>query len=423
MKRVCPQAIKAIATVCLMVAVFFVLSLLASTIPSGNIKQNVLSSIETIEEEGLKHRIGNIFLFRLDNFTDALMLNIAQGIDAEKPVESAVKDTYYLKDDRMSILSATKDIAENKFDDVYPTDYARYWHGYLVLLRPLLLFTDYTGIRTINYICFGLIIIGLYLLMHLNKHHRTLLTAFIASLAAINFPMIPLSMQFSTVFYISFITSAVIIRQCNKGQNAKKNLCSIFLITGGVTAFFDLLTVPLVTLCLPLTLFLYTSDTPTRSKYRQLLSSAAAWAAGYCSVWTSKWLIAAVTTGYDITDAISAAIMRTSTEYDDYDMSFYGIFCFLKQYPLLLTTSFAAAALLIAFYIYLYLRSKKAFVANSWLLVIAAMPFAWCIVLRNHSVIHHWFVWRIFFISIMANLLFLSKIIGKQRHAKLSSVE
>ena len=33
-----------------------------------------------------------------------------------------------------------------------PFSYARYWHGYLIWLRPLLLVTDITGVRVVQYL-------------------------------------------------------------------------------------------------------------------------------------------------------------------------------------------------------------------------------------------------------------------------------
>ena len=106
-------------------------------------------------------------------FTDALMLNTAYSIDSEKPIESALLarknyipgQTQTISKDREKNLGASKSHTD-KYGNIFQVDelyglmhgenitesfeYARYWHGYLIFLRPLLLVLSYERNKNIN---------------------------------------------------------------------------------------------------------------------------------------------------------------------------------------------------------------------------------------------------------------------------------
>ncbi len=159
-----------IVLICLYVAMM----VLSSIIPSSAIKENVTKSSEYLKQYGekeivdLKYKKEEIFLF-----TDALMLNTAYSIDSENPIESALLarknyipgQTQTISKDREKNLGASK-IHTDKNGNIFQVDelyglmhgenitesfeYARYWHGYLILLRPLLLVTSYKRNKNAN---------------------------------------------------------------------------------------------------------------------------------------------------------------------------------------------------------------------------------------------------------------------------------
>jgi len=385
-----------------MTFVFLALSAVSNIIPRERVKDNILRSADIIDGEGLKHRIGGFFLFRLDNFTDALMLNIVAGTDSSRPVSSAMKSSFHLTDDRSSVTEGTRRILSDRHEGLHCIDYERYWHGYTATLRPLLTFTDYGGIRVINYICLTALILILGTLIY-RRSGMQMLAAFVLSLIVFNFWIVPLSMQFSTTFYIAFAAAIILLLYGRTDLHA----LYIFTATGCVTSYLDLLSTPLITLGLPLIIYLADRDNSKAGNCKDVIRYSAAWLAGYSFIWISKWLLAYLITGYDITDAVDAAVFRTSTaEFNNVDMSLYGLLMMLCSRPAALT---ALLLLLTAFTwlnIHLFRRNCRGFRDNAWLLVIASMPIIWCLVLRNHSIVHCWFVWRIFIVSFMAYLLF-----------------
>lgn len=131
------------------------------------------------------------------------------------------------------------------------------------------------------------------------------------------------------------------------------------------------------------------------------------WAVGYAGIWIAKWLLASVLTGYDISDAAQQISVRTATEFMNVDMSLWGIASFIFAHK---TIFFALATVTIAFIsltIWQYQRNPLLFKKYSYLLLIAAFPLFWFLAIRNHCVIHYWFVWRLSAITIFAYGLFL----------------
>ena len=134
------------------------------------------------------------------------------------------------------------------------------------------------------------------------------------------------------------------------------------------------------------------------------------WLIGYAGIWIMKWILAYILIGYDIDKAIHQVAVRTSTTYGDFDMSFMGIARFLFARTKLLITIAACLAIFLLLNIWMYIKNKIAFKRDYYLLLIALLPVVWFILIRNHSVIHCWFVWRLAVISVFAYSLFLLRI-------------
>ena len=400
---------KSIIVIITMISLCFIFSIIPNLIPGDKIKKNLDKSIDIIILDDSKQPFCNLIFFKLDNFTDALMLNIANNVDSNTPLKSAMENKYYI-DDNFDIITTTKRIINNDYSNATPINYTRYWHGNQLFLRPLLLICDYNGIRIVNYI--GLSILFVFLCFLLIKYRlTTVVISLCISAIVMNLWIVPLSMQFSTTFYISFIASIILLLMLNKNCIIKKNIFHFFIVVGGATSFFDLLTTPLITLGIPLIIYTSIINKNIKEIIYSVVSCSIAWIIGYSIVWISKWCFAHYIIGYNFHDAISTIIFRTSTEYNDFDMSFIGIFDFMMNHaPIAFYIAIILSILFIIFNLILYYKKKNAFIENCFLLLISSMPIIWCIVLRNHSIIHCRFVWRVFLISMVSYILFLSNI-------------
>lgn len=300
------------------------------TIPQSAIKENVIISAHTLEKEGLHKSFLNHSLFTMDNFTDALMLNLAISANNEHPIEAGMMNyNYKSKNYFIDLAYDTEKVAQGKTDNLDKNSYGRYWQGYQVTLRPLLIIFTYPQIRILNYIIFTLLIISIIWLFA-QRISTGVAILFGASLLLINFPIVPYSMQFSTCFYIAFISMILLIK-CPILTKSNSNIFCSFFIIGGITSYLDFLTTPQLTLGLPLIVYMLTKH--PQNTWRTVIAISIAWFLGYGLLWASKWMMGYLLTGNNIlADAMESAKFRISTKYNNMDMSLSNIFhFFFKQ--------------------------------------------------------------------------------------------
>ena len=395
----------------LVLIIFFILLLfLAHIIPEKYLSNNVKKSAITIQNEGLYPKFFNLKLYQLDNYTDALMLNLAVSVDSKNPLEAGMINNYYNSGNFWDLAKDTEMIADGNTATLKTDSYGRYWQGYLVILRPALCFFDYGKIRVTNYILlFSLLVLSAFLIA--KRISKKVMILFLVSLLLINFPIVPLSMQFSTVFYIA-LTSIVYLLYQREQLNIQDRFLILFFTIGGCTSFLDFLTVPIVTLGLPLTIYILSSNI-TIKKSIVVIKGSLVWGLGYGLIWASKWIIGGAITGVDILgDAMEWEGIRTSNLYKGMEMTFPAIIEFVyqglseKHYLWTLYLGTALLVLTIAIYPFL-LKSKEAFMQNLYLLLIVSMVPAWYLLLKNHSMEHGWMTWRALVVSIFAGILFI----------------
>lgn len=175
-------------TFLVIISIVMILLTLACLFPSSLIKENVKKSSEALVKEGnrkIYYSIANFSYHQFDNYTDALMINIACSVDNEQPMYSAfVARKNYIKgvtekitedyvgdlksSSKYEYLDQVHELNDTANGDAKESfEYARYWHGDLIFLRPLLLLFDYNQIRIINTII--LVLLAIYLLVLVNK--------------------------------------------------------------------------------------------------------------------------------------------------------------------------------------------------------------------------------------------------------------
>lgn len=405
------KIIKKIFIVYLLLLSFcFVSVLLVHLIPQSWIKSNVISSLQTIQNEGLYPNLLNFKLFQLDNFTDAIMCDIAISGEHKTPVVSSMGNFYYRSENFFDIATDAEKAANGQMDGLSKVSYGRYWQGYLVFLRPLLIVFDYSQIRILYYFIFALLI-GVISYLSFKKN-KIVFFSFLSTLVIFNVFIIPLSLQFSTVFIIAFV--AIIVILLNPDKYSKEiSYLPLFFIIGGCTSFFDFLTAPLITLGLPL-LFLVESDKKQwKEKILMVVKISIVWGIGYGLIWASKWLLGSIFTDVNIlNDAMNSSAKRTSNDYRGMEMTISNILKFIWQNIVLrgLQVYIYILAIVGVALIFVYTRlvkSKEVLLNNVYLLLIALMVPLWFLVLRNHSIQHGWFTWRAASISVFALILFI----------------
>ena len=127
-------------------------------IPVENMQRNVEKSMDIFMEEGENPFVLNGYKgSSLDNYTDAIMLGSAVYGEGDEPAAVRAMRVSRASGAADAPMESLDMYLENRGTEGGHTDYARYWHGYLVFLKPLLCFLDYVQIRILN----GILLIGM----------------------------------------------------------------------------------------------------------------------------------------------------------------------------------------------------------------------------------------------------------------------
>ena len=420
MKMIKQTFVRCFAALLIMVALFTLSIIAVHCIPKSVVAENLYSSTKVIEQEGLYREFFHFKLFQMDNFTDCYMFNLMASADADEPVRSAMLNDDYKSNDYMSLAYDTENVIKGDFKGLSKESYGRYWHGYQVTLKPLMTIMDYSAIRILNYVLFSLLIVVCSWLIY-RKIGKAACGLFVLSLVLINFPIVPLSLQFSTCFYLSFL-SMIAVMVFPRLVEKDDNLYCTFFIIGGVTSFMDFLTTPQLTLGLPMIVCLLMSN--RKDKWKYVIYISIAWALGYGLIWASKWLVGYLLTGTNIlADAMESAKLRTSDVYKGMHMTIGGILAFIWQAVERkhLVLPFFGAIVVVVALILLYIKmikSKKVFGENVFLLLVVMIVPIWFLVMRNHSILHGWFTWRAGLLSLYSLLLLVYYTVDWNRFIK-----
>lgn len=437
--------IKFILIFVILLGIYFAIMTLTSLIPSGMLENNVRESSETLVQEGekvtfdLKYKEENIF-----TFTDALMINTAYSIDNNHPIESFIlarknyipgQTTEFYPDGQYN-LGANENYISKENGDLYQTkelyglmhgdniqdsyEYARYWHGYLSILRPLLLLFNYSGIRIVLAIITLISIVALITLL-CKKISITSGVIYGIGLLAISIFIVTKSINEILIFIVAFISSIILLLK----KNPEKNIGIFFFVVGSVSNFIDLLTAPLVTLGITaITYFLLVQKNESKVNIKRyildFLKICISWTLGYGITWLSKWVITEIFFGRPIiSQAIEQAVFRSNGPQIN-GMNIFSLSnVFIRNMEYL--SSPVAITILIAAVIYIIVmmiinRNKKIDFKENLkkclpYILIFFLPVIWYMVLKQHSYTHVNFTYRILVISIISLLIIASKIL------------
>lgn len=419
---------------------FFVVSLISiSMFSSKSIHNNVKESVDVLLKEGnrkliyIPYRDSNI---EFDNFTDALMLNTAYSIDPQKPLYSAfVARKNYLPNvttviypDEVGELKSSSEYKDHnevaELNDlingkrIESFEYARYWHGYLIVLRPLFLLFNITQLRVILTILLILLAVILFILIS-KKIDVITAIIFLLSLFSVEYFYLGFSLQGIFVFLIAVIVSIILIKRYDK----IKNYGLLFFLIGMLTNFFDFLTVPLVTLAMPLTIYflLKQRNISFRAQIIEFIKLSIIWGVGYILTWFTKWLLVDVIYNKNMISIAIKQILYRSIGNEPINLLAI----------ILLNINYIAVTFNISLFVMVGITIvrriliinkksnnmlKQVDLKNILLIIfpyilIAIMPFIWYILLRNHSWYHAFFSYRNLFLTVLGINLTIFKAI------------
>lgn len=407
-------------TFILTLALLFALLVAVQLIPTEKIIWKVHGSDKILSDEGDYPN----FLFYsansvLDNWTDSLMIDTAINADASHPIKSALEARHHEDEDYNTQVKALVESVEarmnNETSNLNPVSYTRYWHGYLVYLRPLLRLFNMSQIRYINLFTFS--ILFFLVLATINrilgrKYSLGLLLSMIFSMVY----LVPMSMQYSATFYISFLLILHLLKSKEKGFDYFA--CS-FMVAGMLTSYIDLLTTPIITLGLPLTIYILLKRenyTSIRKSIVNLSVLMASWLFGYAANWCSKWILAAaILRDNSIEIAVSSIVYRTSNrDYSRVTTNWWlesiqkNISYFFNGSSSEVVFLFIITLILMLFSAFFFCSKKEHLgIMALNMLIVSALPLIWYFCLANHSVMHAFFTFRALGVSVFTLFAFL----------------
>lgn len=418
-----------------------ILLVLVFCLPTGRMKQHAaVSAVEMLgkEDQVSGNRFFDYVQTNRETYTDAIMVqNAIERIPGKSVFEHAMRmyhsdleEAFWTPEDSLKAYCGGQDTGS-----MYLHEYTRYWHGYLVYLKPLLLLFSWKQISLAG-VLLQLLLTVVTAWLSIRKKQPGVAVAMIVGFLFMK-PLLVLVSLTMTVCWIITLAALIFMLRRNEWLGEKNLYPEFFLMVGVLTSYFDFLTYPIVTLGFPLCVFFllngsgtigkgghaeksgqtYRAGVPTDREWGRLLKNAVrrvvgysvCWGIGYAGMWAMKWIIADLTlhTG-TIKDAVWSIIGRTEAigGRPRFNGGFYVIGLNLQEYDHVIYPVMAAAIALVSLALVVAACRKKGaatvLVRLVPYMIIFCIPFVWIIVVQHHSALHARFTFRILAVAVMA---------------------
>ncbi len=421
------------------ITAFICIFLLFTTayIPQSAIQKQMKESAEYYSEHLLFDRVTPFsFLSRQDNYADCILTNIIYHIDSENILTSVLSASYYNPEGEEvneSFSYAVDNPADASVNDkVVPNvDYSRYWHGSMVLLRPLFVFFDIRTIRMILGILILLLTIWFVYLL-IRKKYLFFAGCYIVGLLSVSAWMCAFCVEYTMPFLVMAVELPVLFLLMTKEVNDKKDeyqekiLWCVLSASGIVTAFLDFLTTETLTFTVAYMLYLVVRNKRGqiegfKKECVRMIKSGAVWGISYALMFFLKWIMACVFLGKDaFVEALRQAAFRmngdatlgnvTGAETVSDGERIFGalwrnfacLLPFRDNMKVQTTMIVLVVTAVVAFCIWYLFRTKKVNDVNRLLGMLAIIPVVRFLVLNNHSYIHFFFTYRALLVTVVA---------------------
>ena len=421
--------------VCLIMSIFvgMILLVCVNLLPQERIKNHVRDGAAVILQEHAEYQYAEGYVESiLDNYTDAIILSKVV-YPSDHPLKDAIfVPSYSFPGQDVEGMQLFGTLNDNPLEDAQIDTYARYWHGYLVLLKPFFVFFSYADFRIFNQAVELILILTVVVLMQKRKLGSTI-PGYIAMIVLWNPGTMGISLQYAPCFYVSIGASLIILWQDGLTKDFRQDLF-LFLFCGVLTAYLDFLTYPIATLGLPLSFWILSEDANNKKRLKKGLLGKSVricvtWVIGYLGMWAGKWMLGSLLSGENIVnDAFQNIVNRTSTNDGEQSLSRFGVVIYLIRYtfgkwPYLLLMLILLIVLMgdilchgeqladseIVFT--KAVHSDKGTIMT--LILVGTLSFFWYFITANHSFIHPRLVYRSMGVTVFAWISAWTMIIRK----------
>lgn len=420
MKRNIPGGYASLAMALLgSVILGYLLLIAAYAIPQEWMRPQLLESIRLFDgSDGTREEMDETLIKGypstwLDNTSDGFFLQYA-AYEGEEPLyRRALLNPRYVAQEHSTPGAELIQYMTQGPEEMNRVNLSRYWHGYLVVLKPLLCFFSYQDIRMLNMIVQGGLLLWLVHMMYRRGLQRYLPALGTAILALTPF-VLPLNMHYSVVCILALLGMIAVLYAPRRMGSTM-----LFGLLGIATSYFDMLTYPLLSFGLPAVLWLLSNQNEGGSNaLRTLIRIGLAWLAGYVCMWAGKWLLVAA--GASVSEALTAleafSIRSSGEEFGRMQTVLRNIqVLWRKPFKVL---AVCAAAVLFAALIRRAVRKEALCAPVSPMLAlsllgVALLPLAWYFLLPNTNHVHYFFMHRALSVTVFAGLAMLTELFVK----------
>ena len=397
-------------------------------IPKSMIQESCEKSAEYFyEEELFPYLIDGQFNTKQDNYADSILVNIMYHIDGEKLPLSLIKASYYNPEMENVNVSFYEAVHADRFPNV---DYFRYWHGSVILLRPLFVFMGIEGAR----LTLGMLLLVLTLMtasLLYKRNEKALAISYILGNISVQTWVCAFCIEYITTFLVMNVISLCVIRLYHKYGNdmdkLDRSMIQLMAVSGVVTCFVDFLTTETLTVTIPLLILTVLRFRDNRLKnlkteIRNLISAGFAWGTSYGFMFLLKWGISAAVLGRQAFSAalasagerISGTVTLGNTNLDPEATGvqrFFGalwhnqgsLFPFKEQMGSgMAVILFFGVVFLCAAVIYLFHDKGFSWKMAVLCLILSVVPYLRYAVLGNHAYLHYFFTYRAQLVTVTA---------------------
>ena len=381
-------------------------------IPTTRSFENARKSANIFSDDVIANWADGKHYARIDNYTDAIMVNNAVYRPYDRTIENALLNPHASYSNK-GMMGGLCRLLDRESGDL-PENYARYWHGYLLYLIPLLNFFNIGEIRII--MMFVQFLLSMAVLYELGKIDALYMSFFAIVILFINPVTTILNFQYADIIIITLIYSIIILRN-NEALCRKNGYLYLFAANGITVAFFDFLTYPVVAYGVPLILFFVLNRSKLINGIKQFLAYSATWAFGYAGMWCGKWIVAYILTGQNvIVDGATQLAYRMQgdptgekAEGTTYVYALKSVWWVVRNpvYGVLLIILLG----MIGYFVYRGYRvtvNKEIIAYFVPIMLTGVTPFLWYLVVKNHSIVHPYMAFRDLAVSVWAGMTMIA---------------
>ncbi len=394
---------------CITLGILIGLLYLTALIPNTAFKENLLTSAQYLaeNEDEFYRLVEDDRRTEIDNYADVILFNIMYSIDGDDLWDELMMAPFYsdhVNEEYPMIRLLQERIAQNKPAD---TIYDRYWHGMMILMRPLFCVFTITQIRIVMLV----VLLGLLALLSVQMWRKNLCVPVVAvwvSAVLVGYPMISQCVEYQSVWLIMIGISLAALKCYHK----PRVVAGLMVICGVCCAFFDFLTTETVAIVLPLAIVLCLCEKEGLLKnFRQgllwLIWWGTSWGIAYIGTLVVKWSLSSIVIGQErFSFALSIMLQRQGGSLSQ------SLTALLVNIRLMLGLSgqvslqgmFIGLLVIVGIMlciIYLFRKTREKCVLPTLLFLLGSIPVLRIMLLNSHSLQHCLFVYRALFATIV----------------------